>query len=113
MPRSRRKSRTSAAAELTSACVGRFARSRARRRRIRKKAASSASRREHLMNKWTRRTLLATGGLVGGGLALGVAGLAFAPNRLTVRSGERGGMARLTTWVKIAADNTVTAIVPH
>ena len=36
------------------------------------------------MNKWTRRTLIATGGLVGGGLALGVAGIAFAPNRLRV-----------------------------
>ena len=36
------------------------------------------------MNKWTRRTVIATGGLLGGGLALGVAGIAFAPNRLRV-----------------------------
>ena len=36
------------------------------------------------MNKWTRRAVIATGGLVGGGLALGVAGIAFAPNNRDV-----------------------------
>ncbi|HEY7642038.1 MAG TPA: molybdopterin cofactor-binding domain-containing protein [Steroidobacteraceae bacterium] len=65
------------------------------------------------MNKWTRRTVLATGGLVGGGLALGVAGIAFAPNRLRVTPDGREGTPQLTTWVKIGADNTVSVVVPH
>jgi len=65
------------------------------------------------MNKWTRRTVIATGGLIGGGLALGVAGIAFAPNRLRVVPDNRDGMPQLTTWVKIGPDNTVSVIVPH
>jgi isoquinoline 1-oxidoreductase subunit beta len=65
------------------------------------------------MNKWTRRTLIATGGLIGGGLALGVAGLAFAPNRLRVVPDNRDGTPQLTTWVKIGSDNTVSVIIPH
>jgi isoquinoline 1-oxidoreductase subunit beta len=65
------------------------------------------------MNKWTRRTVLATGGLLGGGLALGVAGIAFAPNRLRVTPDGHDGTPQLTTWVKIGADNTVSVVVPH
>jgi isoquinoline 1-oxidoreductase beta subunit len=65
------------------------------------------------MNKWTRRTLIATGGLIGGGLALGVAGIAFAPNRLRVTPDNKEGTPQLTTWVKIGADNTVSVIIPH
>ena len=66
------------------------------------------------MNKWTRRAFIATGGVVGGGLAIGVGGIAFAPNRMSlVPEGGAGDQPRLTTWIKIAADNTVTAIVPH
>jgi isoquinoline 1-oxidoreductase beta subunit len=65
------------------------------------------------MNKWTRRAVIATGGLVGGGLALGVAGIAFAPNRLRVVPDNRDGMPQLTTWVKIAPDNTVSVVIPH
>jgi Aerobic-type carbon monoxide dehydrogenase, large subunit CoxL/CutL homologs len=65
------------------------------------------------MNKWTRRTVIATGGLLGGGLALGVAGIAFAPNRLRVTPDSRDGTPQLTTWVKIGADNTVAVVVPH
>ncbi len=65
------------------------------------------------MNKWTRRTVIATGGLIGGGLALGVAGIAFAPNRLRVVPDNREGTPQLTTWVKIGADNTVCVIIPH
>src|SRR5512138_3396574 len=65
------------------------------------------------MNKWTRRAVIATGGLVGGGLALGVAGIAFAPNRLRVTPDSRDGTPQLTTWVKIGADNTVSVVVPH
>jgi isoquinoline 1-oxidoreductase beta subunit len=65
------------------------------------------------MNKWTRRAVIATGGLVGGGLALGVTGIAFAPNRLRVTPDNRDGMPQLTTWVKIAPDNTVSVVIPH
>lgn len=64
------------------------------------------------MGKWTRRAVLATGGLLGGGLVLGVGGLLVAPNRLGVRSkGE--GPPQLTTWVRIAPDNSVIVVVPH
>jgi isoquinoline 1-oxidoreductase beta subunit len=65
------------------------------------------------MNKWTRRTFIATGSLLGGGLALGVAGIAFAPNRLRTVPDGREGMPQLNTWVKIGSDNTVSVIVPH
>lgn len=65
------------------------------------------------MNKWTRRAFIATGGLVGGGLALGIAGIALAPNRLTVLGDDDGKSARLTTWIKLAPDNTLTVLVPH
>ena len=65
------------------------------------------------MNKWTRRTFIATGSLVGGGLALGIAGIAFAPNRLGVKPDENAGTPQLNTWIKIAPDDTVTVIVPH
>jgi isoquinoline 1-oxidoreductase subunit beta len=65
------------------------------------------------VGKWTRRTLLATGGLLGGGLVLGVGGLLVAPNRLSVRPQDPDAAARLTTWIKIAADNTITVVVPH
>jgi isoquinoline 1-oxidoreductase beta subunit len=65
------------------------------------------------MNKWTRRTFIATGSLVGGGLVLGLAGLAFAPNRIRVVPKGGEGASQLATWLKIAADNTVTVIIPH
>lgn len=65
------------------------------------------------MRKWTRRAVIATGGLVGGGLALGLAGIAFAPNRLGVGAKGEGDALRLTTWIKLAPDSAVTVIVPH
>jgi len=34
------------------------------------------------MNKWTRRALITTGSLAGGGLVLGVGAFVFAPNRI-------------------------------
>jgi isoquinoline 1-oxidoreductase beta subunit len=58
------------------------------------------------MGSWTRRGLLAAGGLIGGGLVLGVA---LAPRRLSVK----GDAAAITTWVRIGADNRVTVFVPH
>ena len=65
------------------------------------------------MGKWTRRAVIATGGLVGGGLVLGLGGIAFAPNRIGIRPEDEKGPARLSTWLKIAPDNTITVIVPH
>jgi isoquinoline 1-oxidoreductase beta subunit len=55
---------------------------------------------------WTRRGFIAAGGLVGGGLALGIA---FAPNRLGIKGDDKA----LNTWVKITPDNRVTVLVPH
>ncbi|MDP6828415.1 MAG: xanthine dehydrogenase family protein molybdopterin-binding subunit [Kiritimatiellia bacterium] len=65
------------------------------------------------MGKWTRRAFVTTGIVAGGGLVVGVA----------IRPGHRAaelaplvageGESLVTAWVKIAADNTVTAIVPH
>ena len=65
------------------------------------------------MNKWTRRGFIAAGVATGGVLVVGVA----------LREGHRApklaGMVTgddetlVNVWVKLAADNTVTAIVPH
>lgn len=57
----------------------------------------------------TRRTLLITGGLLGGGLALGVV---LCPDRLSRRGAPGDGFA-LVTWLRVHGDNTVTVIVPH
>ncbi len=65
------------------------------------------------MGKWTRRSLIAAGVVAGGALVVGVA----------IRPGHRAPKVRdlvagedealVNIWVKIAPDNTVTAIVPH
>lgn len=64
------------------------------------------------MGKITRRVLLGTGAVVGGGLALGIA---LTPNRLRYTA---PGVAvkderLLNTWVKITPDNIITVINPH
>jgi isoquinoline 1-oxidoreductase beta subunit len=65
------------------------------------------------MGKWTRRAVLTAGGLVGGGLFLGVAEIAFAPNRLGLLPKTSGDAAALTVWLKITPDNIATVLVPH
>ena len=65
------------------------------------------------MNKWTRRGFITAGVLTGGALVVGVA----------IRPGHRApklagmvtdeGETLVNTWVKIDADNLVTAIAPH
>jgi isoquinoline 1-oxidoreductase beta subunit len=65
------------------------------------------------MGKWTRRTLITAGSLLGGGLVLGVGGIAFAPNRLGLRDKSAKDAAHLTTWLKITPDNRIIAIIPH
>ena len=65
------------------------------------------------MNKWTRRGLLTTGLVVGGGLAVGIA---LRPgNRLPGLAEHVAGDGEtlLNTWMKLGTDNTVTVIVPH
>ncbi|NNL01093.1 MAG: xanthine dehydrogenase family protein molybdopterin-binding subunit [Eudoraea sp.] len=65
------------------------------------------------MGKWSRRAFITTGVLTGGALVLGVA----------IRPGNRAkkvkgmiageGDTVLNVWLKIAADNTTTVVVPH
>lgn len=65
------------------------------------------------MGKWTRRAFITTGVLAGGVLAVGVA----------IRPGNRSSKVKhlvagegetvFNIWVKIAPDNTITAIIPH
>ena len=63
------------------------------------------------MGKWTRRAVIATGGLVGGTLLVGVGVVALAPNRLALRPDAQGG--QLATWVRVTPTGDVVAIVPH
>jgi isoquinoline 1-oxidoreductase subunit beta len=63
------------------------------------------------MGKWTRRALLATGGVVGGALLVGVGVVTFAPNRLALRPDATKG--QLATWVRLTPEGEVVAIVPH
>jgi isoquinoline 1-oxidoreductase beta subunit len=65
------------------------------------------------MNKWTRRAFIGAGSVVGGGLAIGIAEFVFAPNRLGIGPAADPDGVQLTTWIKLAADNTVTVVVPH
>lgn len=65
------------------------------------------------MGKWTRRGLIAAGVLTGGAFAVGV-GIREghrAPRLAGMVAGE--GETLVNVWVKLAQDNTITAIVPH
>lgn len=63
------------------------------------------------MGKWTRRALLATGGVAGGALLVGVGVVTLAPNRLALRPDAAKG--QLGTWVRLTPAGEVVAIVPH
>lgn len=65
------------------------------------------------MGKWTRRALLTSGTVVGGGMVLGAGFFALAPNRLGLRPEEPDGPPQLAVWLKITPTNEVVAIVPH
>lgn len=65
------------------------------------------------MGKWTRRAFITTGVLAGGVLAIGVA---IRPGNRSAKvaglvSGENESLINI--WLKLGADNTVTAIIPH
>ena len=65
------------------------------------------------MKKWTRRAFIGAGVLAGGTLVLGIA---IRPgNRVSKVAGliASEGETVMNIWLKIAPDNTVTAIIPH
>lgn len=65
------------------------------------------------MKKWTRRAFIGTGVLVGGAAIFGVA---IRPgNRASKVSGllAKNGETLINLWIKIGADNIVTAYIPH
>mgnify|MGYP001160802760 CR=1 FL=1 len=65
------------------------------------------------MGKWTRRAFLSSGFLIGGGVVVGVAlrpgNIAHQINDLIANDGE----SLVHAFVKIGADNLVTAMTPH
>jgi len=62
--------------------------------------------------KWTRRAFIATGGLVGTGLVVGVGGLAYISKQVKKYSGKGLGSGNsLNAWLRIAPDNTVTMAI--
>lgn len=64
--------------------------------------------------KWTRRAFLATGGLAGVGLIVGVGGNIFLTKNATKYSGKGFGEGKsLNAWIRIAPDNTITLAVPR
>lgn len=65
------------------------------------------------MNKWTRRSFIAAGLTVGGGLIVGVAIRPGNRSRKLAPQVAGDGETLVHTWVKLDADNVVTAIVPH
>jgi len=73
---------------------------------------TTPKKRRSAVGKWTRRGFLASAGLIGGGLALG---LTLAPNRLKMHDpeGASDDETVLNTWVKITPDNRITVLIPH
>jgi len=86
--------------------------------RAEKKTAKKLKRAdESRARKWTRRSFIGAGAVAGiaAGGALMV-GIAIRPGDRTdelAKHVTEGGEQLVTTWVKIAPDNTVTAIIPH
>jgi len=65
------------------------------------------------MNKWTRRGFITAGVLAGGAVVFGIA---IRPgNRASKVAGKMSGPneTMMNIWLKIAKDNTITAIIPH
>ena len=65
-------------------------------------------------NKWTRRAFIATGGLAGVGLVVGVGGNFYVNKKIKEYSGKGFGAGNsLNAWIRIAADNTITIAAPR
>ncbi len=62
------------------------------------------------MSKLTRRTFLAGGAALGGGLLVAYVAT---PNRLAIHGRPDPGCRFLTTWIEIAEDGRITVLVPH
>ncbi len=65
------------------------------------------------MGKWTRRAFLSAGVIAGGGLAVGVAMRPGNPAHDVADLLEKDGETLVHSFIKIDADNILTAIVPH
>lgn len=66
------------------------------------------------MGKWTRRAFIGAGVAAGGALVVGIAVRPGNPiDRLSPLVAKGKGEQLINAWVKIDADNIVTAIVPH
>lgn len=66
------------------------------------------------MGKWTRRAVIASGSVVGGGLLLGAGYFALAPRRLAIRpDAGAADAAQLATWLKITPEGEIIVLVPH
>ncbi|MGE0158146.1 MAG: molybdopterin cofactor-binding domain-containing protein [Gemmatimonadales bacterium] len=76
-------------------------------------AEKSEPQKKKRLGKWTRRAFIGAGAAAGGGLVLGMGGIAFAPNRLRYLPEGAAGEGHLNTWIKITPDNRVTALIPH
>ncbi len=65
-------------------------------------------------NKWTRRAFIATGGLLGTGLVVGVGGYAYVSRAVKKYTGSgMGDGSSLNAWIRIAPDNTITMAIPR
>ena len=65
------------------------------------------------MRKWTRRAFVTTGVLAGGTLAIGVGIRPGNRARKVADAVSVDNETLVNIWLKIAADNSVTVIVPH
>jgi isoquinoline 1-oxidoreductase beta subunit len=65
------------------------------------------------VRKWTRRAFIGAGTLAGGGLVLGVAGIALSPSRHSVVPDDAEDVGQVNTWILVTPDNLVTVLVPH
>jgi len=66
------------------------------------------------MGKWTRRAFMATGGLAGAGLIIGIGGNMYLNNVIKKYTGEgMGDGTSLNAWIRIAPDNTITMAIPR
>lgn len=66
------------------------------------------------MGKWSRRAFIGAGVVAGGALVVGVAVRPGNPNdELKPLLANAEGEELINAWVKLGADNVVTAIVPH